>query len=328
LHKILSTSRTNFSDALPPLSEEHRVELRTTFSQPFYFLGHGGQCYAFVSADGRAVLKFFKQHHIRFWKFLDRLPLPSALEGYRQKILSKKLHQSPAFFESCKIAYLQFRERTGLIYLHLQRTDYFNKKLTLIDNLGIAHQLDLDSIDFALQKKAEPTRVKLRNLIKENDLDAAKQCIKSLLVLITERSQKGICDRDPNLRRNIGFVGNQAIEIDLGSYTKDESLNLDAENIRQELIKNTWKLKQWLDRKSPVLSLYLSEQIDEMHALDFVHFCTPHPGGEVLMRNFNSQEGVFKPILRIKIAPEGLPILDSGHKNVQSRDALNWRKEV
>jgi hydroxymethylbilane synthase len=37
------------------------------------------------------------------------------------------------------------------------------------------------------------------------------------------------------------------------------------------------------------------------------------------MRNFNSQEGLFKPILRIKITPEGLPIQDSGYKNVQSR---------
>jgi hypothetical protein len=37
------------------------------------------------------------------------------------------------------------------------------------------------------------------------------------------------------------------------------------------------------------------------------------------MRNFNSQEGVFKPILRIKITPEELSILDSGHKKVQSR---------
>ena len=43
--------------------------------------------------------------------------------------------------------------------------------------------------------------------------------------------------------------------------------------------------------------------------LDFVHFCTPPPGGEALMRNFNSQEGILKPILRIKITPEGLSIL-------------------
>ena len=52
---------------------------------------------------------------------------------------------------------------------------------------------------------------------------------------------------------------------------------------------------------------------------DFVHFCTPPAGSKALMRNFNSQEGIFKPILRIKITPEGLPIQQSGRKNVPSQ---------
>src|SRR5271154_6423353 len=38
------------------------------------------------------------------------------------------------------------------------------------------------------------------------------------------------------------------------------------------------------------------------------------------MRNLNSQEGVFKPILGIKIAPEAIPIQNEEHQNVQSRD--------
>jgi hypothetical protein len=54
--------------------------------------------------------------------------------------------------------------------------------------------------------------------------------------------------------------------------------------------------------------------------LGFVHFCALPAGRKALMRNFNSQEGMFKPILRTKITPEGLPIQQSGHKNVQSRD--------
>jgi hypothetical protein len=248
---------------LPPLSEMEKEELRAMVDQPYYFLGKGGQCYAFVSEDQKTVLKFFKNHHIRFWKFLNRLSLPSALDGYRQRFLKKTLHQSPAFFESCKISYLEFRERTGLLYLHLCKTDDFQKKLTLVDKLGISHQIDLNSIDFALQKKAEFSNPKLKKLIKENDLDAAKQCIESLLGLIVERCQGGIRDRDHNLRRNIGFIGNQAIEIDLGSYSKDESLK-EPEGFKLELLSNTRKFKQWLGRRNPDLSLYLSERIDQI----------------------------------------------------------------
>ena len=45
------------------------------------------------------------------------------------------------------------------------------------------------------------------------------------------------------------------------------------------------------------------------------------------MRNFNSRDGVFKPIPGIKITPEGIPIQNEGYKNVQSRvkDTLRYR---
>ena len=44
------------------------------------------------------------------------------------------------------------------------------------------------------------------------------------------------------------------------------------------------------------------------------------------MRNFNSQEGVFKPILGIKIAPEAIPIQNEEHQNVQSRVNIKDRQ--
>ena len=220
LHKILSKQELDPSRALPSLSEEDRDEVKILLSRPFYFLGHGGQSYAFVSEDGTTVLKFFKQHHIRFWNWLTRLSLPSFLQGYREKMLSKMQHQSPFLIESCKISYLEFKEHTGLIYLHLQKTDHFKEKVKLIDKLGIAHYIALDETDFALQKKAELFRPRLRKLLQNKDLPAAKQCLRSLIDLMIERSQKGIADRDPNIRRNMGFVGNQAIEIDLGSLAR------------------------------------------------------------------------------------------------------------
>lgn len=261
LHKILSRQQPDSQDPLPPVSE--REELRAIFNQRFYFLGSGGQCYAFLSEDKRTVLKFFKKHHMRTWEFIKSIPLPSFLAAYRQKILQKSLHQSPALFESCKISYLELKERTGLIYLHLNKTDYLQRKLTIVDKLGIAYEIDLDSIDFAVQKKAEFIKPRLKKLIKENDLATAKECIESMLGLIVERCHKGILDRDPNFRRNMGLIGNQAIEIDLGSYSKDESLK-NPERFKTELLDKTQKLKQWLGRKNENLTAYLCQRIDEI----------------------------------------------------------------
>jgi hypothetical protein len=263
LYKIRSEQEIESPALSPSLSDEDRAALQTIFSQPFYFLASGGQSYAFISQDQKTILKFFKNHHIRFWQWLNRLPLPTSLESYRQKMLRKKQHQSPAFFESCKISYLEFRERTGLIYLHLHKAPCFNRQLTLIDKLGIAHSIDLDSTPFALQKTAEFTKPKLKKLIVENDITAAKQCLESLLGLMVERCQKGIRDRDPNFRRNVGFIGNQAIEIDIGSYSKDESLKT-PEKFKEEVLDKTQKLKRWLQRKSPELHLYLCQRIENL----------------------------------------------------------------
>jgi hypothetical protein len=250
-------------DLLPPLSEGEKVELETIFNQPFYFFGNGGQCYAFISEDNRTVLKLFKNHHLRLWKFLNHMPLPNILEAFRQKLLLKHLHCSPAFFESCKISYLEFRERTGLIYLHLHKTDHFKKKVTIVDNLEISHQIDLNSIDFALQNKIELAHPMLRKWIENGHLDDAKQCLESILDLIVERCHKQIRDRDPNFRTNIGFIGDLAVEIDIGSYSKDESLG-NREGFKEELLDSTHKLKCWLERKNKDLSLYFSERIDQV----------------------------------------------------------------
>lgn len=227
--------------------------------QPYFFLGSGGQCYAFLSADGYTVLKLFKNHHIRLWNWIDSFP--PFLRSLFHHFLKNNTHQSPAFYESCQIAYNDFRERSGLIYLHLGKTEHLQKKLTLYDKIGVIHQIDLDTIDFALQRRVESPRRKLRILIREKDEEAAKACIDSLLSLILERYQKGIKDRDPNIRRNLGFIGTQAFEIDIGSFTK-EAAPIEPEVYRKEIAQNTAKLYKWLKRHDTELAEYFSQQIE------------------------------------------------------------------
>lgn len=228
----------------PPVAVD--AEIEHMLDQPYTFMSSGGQCYAFVSQDQKYVLKFFKQHHIRMWKWLNRLPLPNHL---RKKLLDEKTHQSPQFFESCTIAYEEFKERSGLIYLHLHRTAHFKKKLRIVDPLGITHTIDLDQTDFALQWRAELCYRTLKTLIRENRLEAAKQCIDSILALIEERAGKGIVDRDFNMRTNIGFLGTYAIEIDLGSFSKGPPVP-----------ETTRKFHTWLSKHSGELAAYLNER--------------------------------------------------------------------
>ncbi len=224
--------------------------IQSTLDQPFYFLSKGGQCYAFVSQDGTTVLKFFKQHHIRLWNWFNQVTL-GPLDNYRKHLIEKRVYQSSFMFDSCKIALEELKEATGLLYVHLNQTNDFKKKLTLYDNLGILHQIDLDITDFILQKKASPSYTTIKKHLREKNLDAAKECLASLAALIKEKEEKGIADRDFNIKTNIGFIGNQAIEIDVGSFSKGSQL----ETKKLELF------KEWLADKSPELYSYLNYKL-------------------------------------------------------------------
>ena len=259
--KILPMHPPTSSTPLSVLSEEERKEVEAILSQPFYFLGKGGQSFAFLSEDGKVVLKFLKKNHVRMWEFLKSFTLPSFLDLYRQKILRDTHHKSPFFLRSCKISYEDFKEGTGLIYLHMQKTDYFPKKLTIIDKLGIAHKVDMDSIEFALQAKAERVQPVLKRLIEENETSSAKECLTSLLELIVERCNKGIHDRDPNLKTNFGFIGHKAITIDIGSFSKVDPASV---NVPLILASQTEKFKEWLIRKNTELADHLATEIERL----------------------------------------------------------------
>lgn len=250
MQKILSHLPTD--EEAFPLSDGDYAHIDTLLAEPFTFLHSGGQCYAFISEDKTTVLKLFKQHHLRWWRLLRALPLPAFFEPLRAQQLQKMEHYSPLFLESCTIAYRDFKEQSGLIYLHLNKTRHFNRKATLIDPLGIAHTLDLDNTQFALQKKAQLCYPKFRQLLKEGNLADAKACIDSLFALIGNRERKGIRDRDPHIRKNIGFIGNQAIEIDIGSFTRAA-----PDALGSEWAKTTRRLLAYLTKHNTELSHYL-----------------------------------------------------------------------
>ena len=251
LVKIASYMPNDARWDLPSLSDKEMEQVRGALSQPFYYLSHGGETYAFVSADGEVVLKLFKEHHMTPF---------GPFQSFNEKQTAKR----DFFYNSCKIAYTKFRERTGLLFLHLNKTESLKQKVILYDRLGIAHQIDLDAIPFALQHHAVGIYDKIKTLVKRGELDEAKRCIDSMLALIKERCAQGIADRDPNIRRNCGFVGSYAIEVDIGSYSKDPAFQKPQE---------VDKFKRWIDSSFPQLAGYIKSAqerwtVDEMDSVD------------------------------------------------------------
>ena len=263
ISKIESHHPFNPEWATPTPPPDELSQIRNLLNQRYTFFSYGGQAYAFLSEDRTVILKLFKQHHLRVPNWIKQLPLPRTLKRIRNKWVHRKEDLFGIFFNSCKIAHDDFGDRAGLIYLHLNPTDYLGQRLTLIDKLGIEHTIDLDHTDFALQHRAKLPKKHFRSLKKKNDYNAAKRSLDSIIDMIVERSQKGIADRDPNIRRNCGFIGEQAVEIDLGSFTRSETLKIPF-ICKADIYQKTLQLKRMIAKIYPELSPHLEQRLNEI----------------------------------------------------------------
>ena len=230
-------------------------------SQPFSFLDRGGQSYVLISHDQKTVLKFFKkQYNVpdSLIQTIDTL-LPTSLKKYRFEFLKTRKERFYPIFESCQIAEDYLSEETGIIYLHLNPTTTL-PLLTVIDNLGIYHKVNLNTTSFLLQKKGERIFNKIEELKAIGDIDGTKRLIRNVFNYINKRSEKGIRDLDNGLKRNYGYIGSEALSLDIGSFTLDDTLK-DPLIRQEELERKTKQLGQWLAESYPELLPYFEEQL-------------------------------------------------------------------
>lgn len=259
LNKILShleyDARWNSS---LDLSQDEAV--RTVLAQPFAYLGKGAQCYVFASQDQQYVIKFFRVSHIEAPLWLKELPLPSSLEKWRQQKIAAKENKRVKDFSSYQFAFEHLKDETGLIYLHLTKTSHLKQKIKIIDKVGIAHILDLDQMEFILQKRAKPFYAAMEELIQKNQTEKAKSALVGLIHLLAKRHDAGLTDKDPDLKTNFGLIDAEPIQFDIGRFKKGES-NKKNEPFQHEVLRITDHFKQWLLPRQPELASYLDQQI-------------------------------------------------------------------
>ena len=257
--KIVSHLLPSSQWETPLVSEADMARLQAIFSQPFSYFGSGGQSYAFLSQDGQVVLKLFKMHNVRQYPFLYRVSLPGALDLPRVAFLHWQRKKLKRVFSSSHLAFTELKDISGLLFLNLNPSPAFEElKITLIDNLGIEHLLDLSKIPFALQYRADRLLSTLRFHLLHKDLGSCQKIIKNVVACLKARYQKGISDVDPAVRRNIGLLKDRAISIDIGSFFHSPHLLP-----KEELMKDTRRLRKWLNRRSPPLAAYLDALINE-----------------------------------------------------------------
>lgn len=237
-------------------------KLQDVFSQKFTYLDRGGQCYAFVSEDQKYVIKFFRMKNLTPKYWLNYIPLP-WLEKYRFEKIQMRERQRLETFDSFKAAFEEFKEETGLLFVHFHKTHYLHDKVTFIDKTGKEHVIALNTVPFVLQKRAQMIYPYVSELIKDGENQKALDSLTSVLYLIKDRCQKGYVDKDGGVSSNYGFVEGKAVEIDLGRVVKDESIK-DPMNYLREILRVSKKIEIWLQGSYPDLCPLFQEEVQKI----------------------------------------------------------------
>lgn len=257
VHKMISYLEFDPRWEIAPLSIEERKEISKILDHPFRFLGSGQQFYVFESQDGQTVIKFIKHNHRRPISWINRIELP-FFDEWRQTLIQKREKNLYDLMYSCTLAYNHLKEETGLIYAHLNKTDEWNKKVTLIDSIGVAHVVDLDSTEFLLQKRA----TLFCKTVTEN-IDQGKEYIDAFLELISSHCRKGIANLDLVINRNLGVHEERVVAIDFGSLFENPRLKT-KHGFKRELFFEALPAREWIQADHPELLEYFDEQLQTL----------------------------------------------------------------
>jgi hypothetical protein len=234
--------RIQFSDEKPEASSPDAATL-SVLNQPFHYLNHGNQCFAFVSDDGKYILKFFKYVHPASPLWISNIPLINRFKAFRQTRIDKVAWKRNRDFQGYQIAFDRFRNETGLVAIHLHPTKVY-PTITLYDPLNIVHSLNLNNTPFILQKRATPIYEQFSSWIQNGEIEKLKTGITDLVSLCALRISKDIFDDDVNFYSNFGFVEEKPIQIDPGHFILHSSNPAELPTLLIEL-------KDWFSKNYP-----------------------------------------------------------------------------
>lgn len=234
-------------------------EFLKIFDQEYHYIDKGCQVYVFESEDQNYVIKFLRHHKYKphFWMNFT-LGIQSLIDNRERYRLVKK-DRIQKNFKSYLMSFHELKDITEVVYVHLGHTHY-NKKLQVRDRVGQKWVLDLDDLHFVVQKKAKPLKSLLLSLYDENRISEAKILIDEYFRVLKDRTLKGVKNTDHSgFIRNMAFLDDKVIEIDVGGYRKVDEL-LTKEGFKVEFSKFSKNFLRWSKKRMPLLQDYVSER--------------------------------------------------------------------
>ncbi|MFA6118730.1 MAG: hypothetical protein WC688_02325 [Parachlamydiales bacterium] len=233
-------------------------EIDEVFNQNYKYLSKGCQTYVFESEDGNYVIKFIRYHRYQLPLWLQVINYNQSYKNKREFYKTKLLKDS---LNSYQIANNHLKNETAAIYVHLEKTNFLNKKIQIADRLHRKYFIDLDNMGFVVQKKV----CSFKNILNKykKDEKELKILTRSFLYTTKDIYEKGFINDDYNCIKNSGFIDNKVIHSDLGSFLRKDKLN-EKEIFEKEFMRYVRHFKKWAETNAPFLITYVDEEIKKM----------------------------------------------------------------
>ncbi len=251
------TFSTSAEWEFPPLDDAAEHEVNQLLSQKFTYFARGSQAFAFISEDGRYILKLFKQHKWRPGHLLGYIPLP--LNPYYKEALHRKKKELDVL-RSCKAALLHVKEDTGVLFAHLNPTPLSVRSVSVVDKQGKAWRLNLSRSCFLLQKRADLFHPHINAWMEKGDLEGAQHAIDSLLHLCDRFIKKGVHSNNTIFRKNFGFIDNEAVQFDIGKFKCDPLREQPKDSLRVQVN----HFYNWIKNTYPSLVSHFEAKLEEL----------------------------------------------------------------
>lgn len=237
---------------------------RQILKQPFRYLAKGCQSYCFLSEDGQYVLKFFKYQRYQMSPFLEALRFIPKVDAYVEKRQAHKLEKLEFFMQAWIIANDYLREESGLVYVHLSKSDHLKQPIVFFDKMGFRHELEADNLEFLIQRRAEP----LQKVLVAAPTEESIALIDRLIDMLVHEYSMGLGDHDPALLQNTGVYNGKPFHIDVGQFYFNPQFK-ESKGFYQDLFNRTYEMREWLKRMKPEVERALTQKLKGLMGDDF-----------------------------------------------------------
>lgn len=231
--------------------------IKKIFDQKFYYLSRGCQTYVFKSEDDNYVIKFIRYHRYKTPFWMKVYNLNDSYVNKREKYKTKLLCDS---INSYNFAYKYLEDETAIVYVHLNKTSFLNKKLEIRDRFNKKHLIDLDTTGFLVQKKVKCFKDVLQKNL--NNPVELKRLTLSFLQTTKSIYLKGFNNDDYNCIKNSGVIDNKVIHSDVGSFLQKNLKNKEA--FEKEFEHFVIYYKKWAKVNAPFLIGFVDDEIKKM----------------------------------------------------------------